>query len=866
MRRTLTTVILALGVLGCSDTGTAPTAPTSVSADVVTAAADIRSQINALLPLGGTRTAALALFDNVETAWTAAPQRTQVARQQAAALCSFVKKLGEQGKLVVAAPATTQVNALCSALNSFVAGVAGADAVAQFVPVNAAGEIIIVTPSYQAGVKIPKGAFGQDVTVIITKIDILPGGVEPLVAPQDRQYPHFFEFQTIPVVPQFAANVIVGVCTEESVEHPASRLRLAHNINNNTQLEVLPPANADFLNGCVPPALTGGSAFAPLTDPDVLFSRQVFAAGKQAARYLGSRVARVVLPTTLYASNISLGGATGSFSPFGGYDPGPSVTQSFIDFETYPATAAAGPTPTCARCIVTNEYQSLGVVFSWESTTFPSPTYGATLTSNSLYNDAAASPPNHVVTWALNAESQGLVGTVRMTFAGQPGVVEYDRTVPQSDGSVTTVTDGLGSTSASTMTVTPLGTFTSVGGVTFARQHVKITAGQGIANIALNMAAIGQTIDNLRLGPAAGATINNLAVSPTSIVIGSSGTWTANLVNPGASLSGVTLQGYLDQGTVTQAAGGLLALCPSGGVVSSGTCATSFVVATANLATGTGGLTAGPATFRLEMSQNGVVLDTKTVAVTLTNPPGPVITSLVVSPQSLQIGGTPGSWTAWVYNPGPSRSNVVFQGYLAQDGPRHPAGGIQAACPSGGTLQPGACQMTFGISTTNLSTGAGPLVDGSADFQLELIEGSTVRDTKSAQLTLTNPPGPIITSVELSLVSNPTTFVTTLELGGGNPRTGTAWTYNPGSSRSDVQFEAYIVQGGDHLIATVSPVCTTTGTFGEGSCKVTFTASTAGATGLTAGAAQLRIDMIAGGDPGTILDSRVLDITLLNAP
>jgi len=627
VRRITIAVVLALGALGCSDSITPPNVPKSTQG-VVVSATDIQTQLAALLPAGGLLSAASAQFDNVQKSWNSSPRRTDIARQQAAALCKFVTKLADGDKLrdpyrKGAAETADALNTLCSSLNLFVdlsptgVDVNSPNAIAVFVPNDPDGTAptLVLLPNKHAGVLIPQGAFGEDVTVIISPI---ADGVRPLVAPAGQQFPYFYEIQTVPAVQHFLLNVDVGVCTDESIPHPAGRLRLAHNVNNNTQLEVLPPVAIDFLDCDTP---IDGVAMAPRIDRDVLFSRQLFAAAAQGARYLGSRAARFVMPTTAYATNIQLGGSSGSFSPFGGYDPGPSTASAFIDFETVPSgTPAAGPLPSCSLCIVTTQYSSYGVLFSWESTTWPSPDYGATLTSNSAYNDAAANGSNHVVTTAINSDGQGLSGIVTMTFAGQPSVVEYDRSVPTSGGALTTVTDGLGSTSAALVTVTPVTTFTSVAGYPMERQHVRIAAAAGIASIALDMNGTIQTIDNLQLNP---VSITSLSLASTSLVVGGAATtYTAVISNGGPALSNVVFQGWIVQGATRRAAGGVIASCPvADGQLPTGNCTSTFSVSASNSAAGSGTFLSGDAVYVLEVLQNTptgqIVLARRSVPVVL---------------------------------------------------------------------------------------------------------------------------------------------------------------------------------------------------------------------------------------------------------
>jgi uncharacterized repeat protein (TIGR01451 family) len=111
------------------------------------------------------------------------------------------------------------------------------------------------------------------------------------------------------------------------------------------------------------------------------------------------------------------------------------------------------------------------------------------------------------------------------------------------------------------------------------------------------------------------------ALSPNSdtVMFGSSIAYTATLTNPGASLSNVVLQGWIDQGTARRAAGGSMVMCGAGvGVLPNGTFNVQGSIVASNATGGTGTLVDGPATFELQLIVNGTVLETKTVTVTLT--------------------------------------------------------------------------------------------------------------------------------------------------------------------------------------------------------------------------------------------------------
>jgi hypothetical protein len=96
-----------------------------------------------------------------------------------------------------------------------------------------------------------------------------------------------------------------------------------------------------------------------------------------------------------------------------------------------------------------------------------------------------------------------------------------------------------------------------------------------------------------------------------------------DLINTGATLSPfVVVQGWIDQPGASRAAGGAQVSCGAGtGVLPSGTCPYSGSLASNNTASaGYGTLTAGPATGRIELKVDNVVIDTITVSITLTAP------------------------------------------------------------------------------------------------------------------------------------------------------------------------------------------------------------------------------------------------------
>ncbi|HYU01142.1 MAG TPA: hypothetical protein VEK85_12240 [Gemmatimonadales bacterium] len=122
----------------------------------------------------------------------------------------------------------------------------------------------------------------------------------------------------------------------------------------------------------------------------------------------------------------------------------------------------------------------------------------------------------------------------------------------------------------------------------------------------------------------AGIDLVNVVLGSTTLAIdGLAVPYTATVVNgTDQTLSSVVLQGWIDQGVASRAAGGLVVVCGAGdGVLPPGTCSFAFTAVASNATAGTGTLVAGPATARFQLLQGGeTVLDTFTVPVTLVVP------------------------------------------------------------------------------------------------------------------------------------------------------------------------------------------------------------------------------------------------------
>jgi hypothetical protein len=373
----------------------------------------------------------------------------------------------------------------------------------------------------------------------------------------------------------------------------------------------------------------------------------------------------------------------------------------------------------------------------------------------------------------------------------------------------------------------------------------------------------------------------NLASS--SLVIGGDRvSYTVTIENKGSTVSNVSLQGAIVQGSVSQPAGGFAASCvPSQpGVVPKGSCQMTFTAGASN-ANGGGTLVPGPASFVLTMSLDAgglsTVLDTKSVPVTLVAV-SQTITSLSLSKTTLAItdGTEPQpditNITAGLLNTGSALSNVRLRADFVQGSVVHNSGFLWLPCtdPQGsGILPAGSCTINwFAVATNVQSAGSGTLVPGAATFVLTLIQdvnGTTVElDSESVPVTLTG--GPLaITNLALSS--------TTLAIGGaGVPYDVTI--FNPGSQLNNVFIQGEMLQNGNVAGAAGSnllcPPTSANGVLPAGTCTMSWIAVASnqsyGPAPLVPGAATFRLTLYQGFGSPVVLDTESIAVTLVAGP
>jgi hypothetical protein len=208
------------------------------------------------------------------------------------------------------------------------------------------------------------------------------------------------------------------------------------------------------------------------------------------------------------------------------------------------------------------------------------------------------------------------------------------------------------------------------------------------------------------------------------------------------TLSAVTLQSYIDQGSASRAAGQTAVVCTSVvGDLPQGTCAFNLIVGASNTAAGSGTLVQGDATARFELRDiSNTLLDSLTRPLSLVEtaePPLPRvrIDSLSLSSTALDIGGTRVDYTATLVNEeSDTLSEFGIQGWIDQGFVARAAGGGLVRCSSAvGDLPPGRCASEFTVGVSSWRGVPGPAI---ARFELRDYAHERVVDTFFVPVTL----------------------------------------------------------------------------------------------------------------------------------
>jgi len=236
---------------------------------------------------------------------------------------------------------------------------------------------------------------------------------------------------------------------------------------------------------------------------------------------------------------------------------------------------------------------------------------------------------------------------------------------------------------------------------------------------------------------------NTIAIGGLSVLYSA---WATNA--SGRTLNTAGVQAYIEQGSVSRAAGGTLVNnCGSAvGTFPPGSCRIAFTIGASNSGSGSGTLVPGSATARFDLFEASKIYDTFRAPITLETfvpPPTPSarIDAVTLSSSTLTIGGAQATYTATITNASQGTvSNVAFQGYVTQGTASRAAGGFVINCVNGalGMFPPGSCNVNFTLGASNSAGGTGTLVPGAATAKFELLWDYGVLATFSLPITLVN--------------------------------------------------------------------------------------------------------------------------------
>ena len=251
-------------------------------------------------------------------------------------------------------------------------------------------------------------------------------------------------------------------------------------------------------------------------------------------------------------------------------------------------------------------------------------------------------------------------------------------------------------------------------------------------------------------------TITNVVLSSSSMTIGGAAvSYDVTIQNPGTTdAPGLSIQGEVDQGSVSRAAGGAQVSCAgaAAGVLPPGTCTMTLTAKADNGAPGSGTLIPGNAKLVIMLNQSDgtttTLLDIRTLKVMLVAaPPTTVfISALSLATNTFVIGGSAVNYTLTVTNPtGVSQSTVLVQAEIRQGTNFAGAYGTNVNCVQNslGVLPPGDCTFTWHTAADPSAAGGNTLVAGPAVWRLELLHyngtTTTLLDFREINITLTTP-------------------------------------------------------------------------------------------------------------------------------
>lgn len=191
--------------------------------------------------------------------------------------------------------------------------------------------------------------------------------------------------------------------------------------------------------------------------------------------------------------------------------------------------------------------------------------------------------------------------------------------------------------------VLPTGTCTVSNAITASNRAEgagTLEPGPAMFELDLRVNGILVSLDSVPVTLISSAMITSAALTPTAsdtILLESSTSFNAALRNVGSSMTGISIQGWVTQGTTRRFAGGSLISCGGGaGALPNGTCSVSSIATVTDNSAGEGTLVTGAADLELQLvDASGTVLSTARIPLSLidgpleSGPPGPSSNSVV---------------------------------------------------------------------------------------------------------------------------------------------------------------------------------------------------------------------------------------------
>jgi hypothetical protein len=334
---------------------------------------------------------------------------------------------------------------------------------------------------------------------------------------------------------------------------------------------------------------------------------------------------------------------------------------------------------------------------------------------------------------------------------------------------------------------------------------------------------------------------------PSTITVGGSAGYDATVLNgTGATITGVIVQGFIDQGGASDpAGGGSVHDCAPGsplGALPPGTCTNGHTLVAL------GDFVPGEATARIEVRSGGAVLASFTQTITLIVPEG-LSFAINLSATEVPLGGATPYDATLTNATGATVRQVSIATTIEQGGVSYDGGSLSVVCFGIGEILPGSCTQTRNlVADDQLALGA-----ATAHFTLKL--GSTNIATTTRDVTIV--PGEGAPNVSFVVEGLPGSLPL-----GGVFSSYVATLTNTGGTAIGVVVQGTLVQGSRSQAAGGASVhdCApgaASGTLPTGTCANNHTLVVP--SDFAPGPATARIDVRSG---STILATLTQDLTL----